>query len=190
MTVNEYESRDAEALIALSATLKEAITDAIACYESLPPILDQELKAIKLGKLSDAESVLYTKEVLAGKIESSFEVMASVSETIWKSSGKKPQNMSELINFFNTETLEKGLANQVLNYQYNNLKSAAEQLIEIARKVKPLIESNRILVSKLQENYNKSYQFWQEIKEEVEGSYSPDGSKKIQGRHHGFSVRA
>jgi flagellar biosynthesis/type III secretory pathway chaperone len=188
--VSELRSRNPETLIALSAKLKDAISNAIESYESLPPILDQELKAIKLGKLADAESILYTKETLASKIENSFEIMASLSEEIWRMTGKKPQNLTELINFFNVEDHEKTLAYQVLSYQFTNIKIVADQLIEIARKVKPLIESNKILVTKLQDNYNKSYKFWQEIKEEVEGSYSADGSKKIVGRHHGFSVRA
>lgn len=188
--MSEQRSRNPETLIALSAKLKDAISNAIDSYKSLPPILDQELKAIKLGKLSDAESILYTKETMASKIESSFETMASVSDEIWKITGTKPQNLSELINFFNIEDHDKTLAYQVLSYQFANIKAVADELIEIARKVKPLIESNKILVTKLQDNYNKSYKFWQEIKEEVEGSYSSDGSKKIIGRHHGFSVRA
>lgn len=182
--------RPLETLISLSAKLKDAITNAMESYNSLPPILDQELKAIKLGKLADAESILYTKESMTAKIESAFEIMADVSEDIWQMTGIKPQNLSELVSFFNTEGEENSLAFQVLSYQFTTLKNNADQLIEVARKVKPLVEANKMLVTRLQENYNHSYKFWQEIKEEVEGSYTADGSKKILGRHHGFSVRA
>lgn len=178
-----------ESLISLSSKLKGAIVDAADSYQSLPPILDQELKAIKTGRIADAETTLYTKETMTAKIETAFESMANISEEVAKLTGNKPGNLSELVSIFNIKNHDNSLAHQVLEHQSKNLISATENLIEIARKVKPLLEVNRLLVTKMQENYNQSYKFWQEIKEEVEGSYTADGTKKITGRHHGFSVR-
>lgn len=186
----EQKPYDIELLISLLTLLKGAIIDATDSYQSLPPILEKETKAIKNGRIADAESSLYTKETMTAKIESAFETMATVSDQVAKITGKKPENLTELVCFFNLKDHDNSLANQVLEHQAISLNVATDKLIDVARKVKPQLEANRLLVTKMQENYNQSYKFWQEIKEEVEGSYTPDGTKKITGRHHGFSVRA
>jgi hypothetical protein len=163
-------------------------------YVRLPPLIEREHKAIKNGIFSEVQAICEEKEILTQAIESGFSNLTKSAEKISSLTRQSITNISELVEAFKKIESEvkddNSLACQVFRHVVSALEKSAQGLEDTARKVKPIIEANRDLVTKLLTSYSQSYRFWQEIQEQVSSSYTPDGVQKAIGRVSGFRIRA
>lgn len=183
-----------EPLIPLISELKEILETMREGYVRLPPLIEREHRAIKSGIFTEIQGICEEKESLTQAIESSFTNLTRSADKIGSLTSQSVSTISEIISAIETirEKVknEGSLACKVFRHVALALEKSAKDLEETARRVKPIIEANRDLVSKLLTSYSQSYRFWQEIQEQVSSSYTPDGVQKAIGRVSGFRVRA
>lgn len=187
-------ARNIEPLIPLVSEMKEILESMRDSYVRLPPLIEREHRAIQGGIFTEVQAICEEKEILTQTIEDGFEALTKTAEKIGRLTEQNVSNLSELVialrSTIDEVAQETSLACQVFRHVAQALEKSAQELEETARRVKPIIEANRDLVTKLMNSYSQSYRFWQEIQEQVSSSYTPDGVQKAIGRVSGFRVRA
>lgn len=183
-----------EPLIPFVSDLKRHLETVTGAYVQMSLLIEREHRAIREGVFSEAQTICEEKEVLTQTIESGVGEMTKAADEMRRLTARPITTLSEVVaalkEYLEGEGADGSLAPQVLKHLTLGVERAAAELEETARRVKPMIEANRDLVSHLMVSYGQSYRFWQEIQEQASSSYTHDGTQKVVGRLSGFRARA
>ncbi|MBM4251491.1 MAG: hypothetical protein FJ146_05935 [Deltaproteobacteria bacterium] len=188
-----------EQVIEVASRLTDCVNKMRDAYAEMPKVIASEHEAIEAREYGLVTDACRVKEELGDRIEGAYtnftltgEKLAKILSAHWP---EKPRPvtlsqfndaLTELANSLSSEQF----AVQVLQHVAKVFTKAVQDFFAVYMDVKPQIEANRYLVTKLMWNYQESYRFWQEVSEQVAVSYNAHGVQKAAGRNSGFRVKA
>ena len=188
-----------EQVIEVASALTECVNNLREAYAEMPKVIAAEHEAIEAREFGLVTDTCRAKEDLGDRIDSAFTKFTLVGERFAKliasQSPDRPRPVT--LTQFRDELTELAgslashqFAVQVLNHVAKVFAKAVDDFLVVYLDVKPRIEANRYLVTKLMRNYQESYRFWQEVSEQVAVSYNSHGVQKAAGRNSGFRAKA
>lgn len=185
-----------EALIEAASKLKDAVVRLGDAYDLMPPVIEKEHKALRAGDFFEVQAAVDTKENVGARIEECFAELTRACDAlaVYADDGQtRPATLKECVSFMQALAAAApadGLASQVLRHQVDGLARVAKEFDERFTKLKPQLEVNRALIATLLHNVQESYRYWQEVAEQVQTAYSPQGVQKTKGRYSAFVSKA
>lgn len=188
-----------EQVIEVASRLTDCVNKMRDAYAEMPKVIASEHEAIEAREYGLVTDSCRMKEELGDRIEGAYTSFTLTGEKFAKILGShwpdkpRPVTLSQfneaLTELANTLASEQ-FAVQVLQHVAKVFAKAVQDFFVVYMDVKPRIEANRYLVTKLMWNYQESYRFWQEVSEQVAVSYNSHGVQKAAGRNSGFRVKA
>ena len=188
-----------EQVIEVASRLTECINKMRDAYAEMPKVIAAEHEAIEAREFGLVTDSCRVKEELGDRIEGAYTSFTLTGEKFAKilSSHAPDKARPVTLTQFRDELMElasslapEQFSHQVLNHVAKVFAKAVEEFFTVYLDVKPRIEANRYLVTKLMRNYQESYRFWQEVSEQVAISYNSHGVQKAAGRNSGFRIKA
>lgn len=190
-----------ESVIEMAASLKQDVQSLIKHYSSLAPIISNEHNAIKNHDLSAIEDAQKSKLDIGQQIELIFESLKEKASTLtgWHDTffesdhGSKPPSLSlciEYIKKLREKFPTSGLSVQIIDHQTKALDELFAKLQKVMSEVKPVIETNKLVLQKMAFNYQESYRFWKELDAELTASYNAQGLQKSSENNSVLRVKA
>ena len=189
-----------EQLIEVASRLKESVADLYQAYARMPEVLGREERAIAAHDYVEVRAKCDEKEALSDRIEALFSTMTAAGERINHLANQvlseapvRPTTLSQYVELLQVLSAHFGttaFAGQVLSHVVKGLQELVTQFFGLYLQVKPQIEANRYLVTKMMTFFQQSYRFWTEVSEQQATSYNKSGVQQAVGRNHGFKARA
>jgi len=189
-----------EQLIEVASRLKDSIAGLYEAYARMPEVIRREERAIAAHDYVEVRAQLGEKEVLGTRIETLFAAMTASGARVYSLATQvltepvsRPSTLSQYVELLQALSAHYGstvFAGQVLAHVLKGLQDVVAQFFALYLTVKPQIEGNRCLVTKMLGFFQQSYRFWAEVSEQQAVPYNKSGVQQASGRNHGFKARA
>jgi hypothetical protein len=189
-----------ETLIQIASELKEHVASWLEVYMVLPAVIEKEHRAIRDSDYATVEVTHAEKAAQGERVEACFSSLMRAGERLGRmradltaTPAVRPVTLTDCVRALEDccATLPAdALGSQVLRHLADGLAKQVAEIEERHRHVKPLVEANRHLVTRMLTNFQESYRFWQEVQERVALGYNGQGVQETTGRVSGFRAKA
>lgn len=174
--------------------LKRNLQAILQCIGSFRTILYKEEKAVIAHDLHSIEMLAKEKKYQATLIEQLLKNSGEISKAMDISVEEKEFGTLSGMKDVLSDCLKIYDQEKIGDLSYREFLGANISLIvdvlDEFREFKPLVEKNRLVLSKLLYNHQQSYQFWCELSTESDSQYDAHGVKKGKETISQLSVKA
>ena len=186
-----------EKIINLFIELSDYLVRLTSLYQELDRIVTREHSAIEKSDFDMVEDLLVDKEKVGeGIVECTDRIMEFSRNLISCDDGRKTplpflgisglhQSLISL-----SHSVEGQLEKSVFDHVSNKLQKEVERFFKVFKRVKPRVEQNRYIVSKLLSRQRQNIRLWQETMSSSEGTYNEGGSTPFTGQCSVIQIKA
>lgn len=177
-------------LIELTQKLIESVVRMRASYGAFPALIEEEHAMIRAHTYTDRlEAVCLEKTMLSAAVTECFEEMQQITHqlfTIWgdvdcEGVASFPGDLTNCVQMLEgihaaISERQTELAAGVLSLQISRLREELDAFKELASKVKPQLEVNKLALTGIVRSYQDSTRLLFEMAEQAQATYSPQGT--------------
>lgn len=181
-----------EEVITVASKMKEQLQGIHNIYEQMPRLIKKEHAAIKASKIEEVEAIALEKTTLGDKADALFAELRRHAERlveIYKKVCERPENeitsanISDCISLFEEIAAtyrKKGFGGEVFEHVLRGFKEVFRKFVELKKEARPIVERNKYVLSRLIQQRQENYRFWQEVAMETMANYNKEGRQKAK----------
>lgn len=186
------------------ASVKSFVTEtksAIAAYEHLPAVIDEETSAIKARDVAAMEMIVRKKLQVGQNLE---QVVSAMMENalnvldIMERHGREHQKFELNVTAANSLFKEAhramlsidSLKADILAHLIDESEKVCDQFLLTVQQTSSKIEVNKLVTAELLTAYQESIRFWENVATEYEATYTDKGVRKTDPNHGVIKVGA
>ena len=160
--------------------IKEELSKLDKYSYEFPQVFSKEENAIISHDISSLEQIGVQKLELQSNIQNSIKLLTGLCLELFGQEKYAPKSFSEMKERLASYSSKVENQDQHLSQYSSKLVMKLDQLIESYRDLKPQIEKNRFIITRLLHNHQESYRFWSELKKENSSNYTSKGARVSQ----------
>jgi hypothetical protein len=152
-------------------------------------VLEEEESLIVEHAIAQYEPLVARKEELSQKFSALYEILFKSTAILMDhcrakglraEPGETLSSMrSAAFNYWASASMDvAGLEKSVVNYTLSEFSKVTDQILALQIALKPRVERNVVLMSKLLESHRESYLFWRDLLSRESSGYNSQGQKK------------